>query len=292
MSHPKLVTIVGETASGKSSLALKVAAQFSGEIISADSWQVYRGFDVGTAKPSPVEQSKIKHHLIDIRLPTQGFSAAVYKDLAITAINMVASAGKLPIMVGGTGLYIDSVLYNYSFLPAGTSKQRAQLQALNVDELLGMLDNTGIDTSGIDTRNKRRLIRLIESAGKQPSRSKMRDNTLVMGLKLPRTILRSNIESRVEEMFRNGLKREVEELMDRYGWEIEPMKGVGYRQFRDYFLGEQSLAQTKRKIVKATLELAKRQRTWFKRHPEIIWVADHDQALQIVAKFISGQAYV
>src|SRR5687767_2861843 len=112
MANPKQVVVVGETASGKSALAMQLAHQSNGEIISADSWQVYRGFDIGTAKPSPAEQAETPHNLIDIREADEGFSAALYKDVANKAIADIAKRGKLPIMVGGTGLYVDSVLYN------------------------------------------------------------------------------------------------------------------------------------------------------------------------------------
>ena len=249
MSNPKLVVIVGETASGKSSLALKIARQFNGEIISADSWQVYRGFDIGTAKPNADEQSEIRHHLIDIRAPHQGFSAALYKDLALRAIKDITDRGQLPIMVGGTGLYVDSILYDFSFLPTGSTKQREKLQSLSLDELLRMIDKQGIGTIGIDIRNKRRLVRLLETSGQQPSSSRLRSNTLIIGLRLPRAKLRTRIERRTETMFRQGLRSEVEQLMAHFGWETEPMKGIGYRQWREYFLAEQSLAKTKRKIL-------------------------------------------
>lgn len=288
----KLVVIVGETASGKSALAMQIAKKFNGEIISADSWQVYKGFDIGTAKPTKAEQAEVKHHLIDIRSPRQGFSAALYKDLANKAIAGIDKRGRLPIMVGGTGLYVDSVLYNFSFLPPGEAKQRQQLQALSIDELLMLLDKKGIDIVGIDLRNKRRLIRLIETAGQRPAKSNIRPNTLVIGLKLPRAKLRAQIEQRVEAMFRMGLRREVEQLVNRYGWDAEPMKGIGYRQFREYFKAENSLAKTKRKVVKATLELAKRQRTWFKRHREINWVADFKTAEKLVMAFVNKDASV
>jgi tRNA dimethylallyltransferase len=287
VKNPKLVVIVGETASGKSALAIEVAKEFNGEIISADSWQVYKGFDIGTAKPTKLEQTEVKHHLVDIRQPQQSFSAALYKEMATKAINNVAKRNKLPVMVGGTGLYVDSVVYDFSFLPAGDPKQRSQLQALSIDELLQLLAKKQIDLTGIDLRNKRRLIRLLETAGQRPAKSATRENTLIIGIKLPRSQLRQRIEKRVTQMFKRGLRREVEVLAHRYGWEAEPMKGIGYAQFRPYFRAEQSLAQTRRKIVKATLELAKRQRTWFKRHREINWISSPADGLKMVKEFLA-----
>src|SRR3989344_7153793 len=156
-----MVVIVGETASGKSALAIGLARKFNGEIISADSWQVYKNFNIGTAKPTVAEQQEMPHHIIDIADPTQGFSAAIYKILATQAIKDIAARGKLPIMVGGTGLYIDSVLFDFSFMASGDPKQRAVLQKKSNEELIILLGQKQIDLTGIDIHNKRRLIRLI-----------------------------------------------------------------------------------------------------------------------------------
>lgn len=286
MANPKLVVIVGETASGKSAVALQLAKRFDGEIISADSWQVYKSFNIGTAKPLEDEQAAIKHHLIDIREAPEGFSAAIYKDLAKVAITNIAKRGKLPIMVGGTGLYVDSVLFNFSFMAQGSPAERAKLQTKSIDALLTMIKQKQIDLTAIDTRNKRRLIRLLETGGARPTSSSLRPNTLVLGIKIPRAQLRTNIEKRVEIMFRRGLKREVAELAAKYGWEVEPMKGIGYREFKAYFDGTQSLAATKRKIVKSTLDLAKRQRTWFKRNHSIVWMESAAEAQKLVTNFL------
>lgn len=286
MKNSKLVVIVGETASGKSALALELAKQFDGEVISADAMQVYTGFNIGTAKPDSAQLARIPHHLIDVADPKTGFSAATYKDLALSSIAGVAGRGKLPILVGGTGLYVDAVMYNFSFLPAGDPKLRAKLNQSTTNELLVLCEQQGIDITSIDVRNKRRLIRLLETGGARPTQSKLRPNTLIIGLKPTRTQLRKNIEVRTEQMFRAGLKHEVSELADKYGWEVEPMKGIGYREFHDYFEGRQSLGATKRKIIKFTLDLAKRQRTWFKRHQEITWVDEPSKALKLVSEFI------
>lgn len=265
---------------------MEVARRFDGEIINADSWAIYRELDIGTAKPSLEEREEIPHHLIDITDPDEDFTAALYKNLANKVIEEINSRGKLPVMVGGTGLYIDSVLFDYSFMPPGKSGHREELNSRTIDELLELIQQEGIDLAGIDTRNKRRLIRLLETGGARPESSELRGNTLVIGVSIPRTKLRENIEKRVEVMFRRGLKHEVRELADKYSWEVEAMKGIGYREFRPYFEGEQSLAETKRKIVRSTLELAKRQRTWFKRNRQIIWLENHQKAIGVVEKFL------
>jgi tRNA dimethylallyltransferase len=159
VATPRLVVIVGETASGKSALALKLARKFNGEIIAADSWTVRRGADIGTAKPTPEERALVPHHLLDVVGPDNDFTAAVFKDLANEAIKDISGRGKLPIMVGGTGLYIDGVIYDYNFLPAGDRTAREEFNNLSVKELLSRIDEMGIDPGDVDKRNKRRLIR-------------------------------------------------------------------------------------------------------------------------------------
>lgn len=286
MSEPKLVAVVGETAAGKSSVAMDIARRFNGEIINADSWQIYRGMDIGTAKPAQHDRREIPHHLIDIVDPDDDFNAALYKRMALESIDTINANHKLPILTGGTGLYVDSVLFDYSFAPQSDPDTRSYLNSLGRDELLELIDQRGLDLTGIDTRNKRRLVRLIEAEGRRPTSKDLRHNTLVVGVGVrTRAQLRQNIENRVEQMFRRGLKHEVRELAEKYGWEIEAMKGIGYKEFRPFFEGQQSLSETKRRIIKSTLELAKRQRTWFKRNRHIQWVYETGEALRLVDKF-------
>jgi tRNA dimethylallyltransferase len=268
---PKLLVIVGETASGKSALALRLAQQFNGEIICADSWTVRRGLDIGTAKPSLAEQALVPHHLLDIVEPDEEFTAAVFKRLAQAAITDIAARGKLPIMVGGTGLYIDGVLYDFGFLEAGDRQARTQLNDLSMAELLRKIHDLQLDTQSVDIRNKRRLIRLIETNGAVPTRQQLRANTLVIGIKTERSVLQQRITSRVDAMLAAGLEAEVQALAGRYGWDSEGLKGVGYAQWKDYFAGTESLTETRQKIIKASQDLAKRQRTWFKRDKSIQW---------------------
>jgi tRNA dimethylallyltransferase len=282
-----LIVIAGETASGKSRFAVKLAKHFNGEIIAADSWTVYEGFDIGTAKPSQKDQQHVPHHLLDVTKPQNGFSAAEYKRLAVAAINDISNRGKLPIIVGGTGLYIDSVIFNFSFLPSSTPEVRSELNGLTINELLIRLGNGNIDTTGIDLRNKRRLIRLLESEGARPNKSGLRPNTLILGVYVPRDKLRAKIESRIDKMLENGLEKEVRSLADKYGWDIEPMKGIGYREFRDYFSGDQTLEKTHEIIINASLNLAKRQRTWFKRNKSIQTVTSLAEAKQAIEKFLN-----
>ncbi|MGH7240932.1 MAG: tRNA (adenosine(37)-N6)-dimethylallyltransferase MiaA [Candidatus Saccharimonadales bacterium] len=277
-----LVVIVGETGSGKSALAVELAQKFDGEIICADSWTVYKGFDIGTAKPSNRERLLVPHHLLDVADPRGGFNAVIFQELAFAAINAVVRRGKVPILVGGTGLYIDSVIYQYQFLEKPPEGMRAELNELTLDELLVKAEQQGLLTQAIDTRNKRRVIRLIESEGRLPSRKPLRENTLIMGLSIPREELRERVELRVDAMLLAGLEDEVRALADRYGWDAEPMKGIGYWQWRDYFAGEGSRDEVRAKIIKASMDLAKRQRTWFKRNESIHWLATEDKLAEAV----------
>lgn len=280
--QPPLLVIVGETASGKSALALDLARQFDGEIICADSWTVRREVNIGTAKPTDKERKLVPHHLLDVAGPAEDFTAAVFKDLANKSIQDIADRGKLPILVGGTGLYIDGVIYNYGFLPAGDRNDRVELNKLTVTELLQRISDLGIELGDVDQRNKRRLIRLIETDGAKPAKQALRQNTLILGLKTDRDALNKRIAQRVDAMISAGLEAEVRQLVKRYGWDCEALKGVGYAQWRGYMEGQNSLDETRQKIIKATQDLAKRQRTWFKRNKSIQWFTTPVNQTQIV----------
>ncbi|MEO6761665.1 MAG: tRNA (adenosine(37)-N6)-dimethylallyltransferase MiaA [Candidatus Saccharimonadales bacterium] len=285
--RPPLVVIVGETASGKSALALEIAQKFNGEIISADSWTVYRGFDVGTAKPTAEDRAKVPHHLLDVADPKIGFNAVEFQRLAKEAINDITGRGRLPVLVGGTGLYIDSVIFDYQFLPPSDPALREGLNAMSLDQILERAIDMGLDTEGIDLGNKRRVIRLIENNGSRPTRHELRENTLVIGTKPERTQLHERIYERVDAMLRAGLETEVKSLVGQYGWGVEPMKGIGYSQWRNYFMGSSTLEETRQRIVKDTLSLAKRQRTWFKRNNSIQWIDDHCSAVELITTFLN-----
>lgn len=286
--NPSLVAIVGETASGKSELALVLAERFNGEVIAADSWTVYKEFTIGTAKPSIVERDRVPHHLLDIADPLEGYSAAEYKRHALAAIADVVSRHKLPILVGGTGLYIDSVLFDYSFLPPSTKDKRSELNDRTIDELLETIREARYDLEGIDIRNKRRLIRLIESNGERPNRDiELRPNTLIIAVQVPREELRNRISRRVDAMFAAGLEAEVALLAQKYGWDTEPMKGIGYREFHEYFDGSQTIDETRERIIGASMNLAKRQRTWFKRNKSIHWISKQDDVVDLMTTFLN-----
>lgn len=232
-----LVVIVGETASGKSDLAMYLAKEFDGEIIAADSRTIYRGMDIGTAKPSKQDQATVPHHLIDIANPDERYNTARFQQDATRAINDIATRGKLPIMVGGTGLYIDSVIFDYDF------------------------------------NNK--------------TMGELRPNTLVLGASRDRDDLKQRIEQRIDKMLEAGFIEEVKKLGDQYGWNAPAMTGTGYRAFADYIRGSISLEEAKRRSIKNDKDLAKRQRTWFKRNKSIHWVTDYNQAVELVTTLLA-----
>lgn len=287
---PPLLAIVGETASGKSALALDIATRYNGELICADSWTVRRRLNIGTAKPSPAEQQAVPHHLLDIVDPDEDYTAAVFKRQAQAVIDDITSRGKLPILVGGTGLYVDGVLFDYDFLPPGKPGERDELNVLSIPELLARIDAAGLELGDVDIRNKRRLIRLLETGGAAQTRQQLRPNTLIIGLQPDRDLLKERIILRVQSMLEAGLKDEVERIAAEYGWGAEGLKGIGYREWRDYFLGSQTLEQTRERIISSTVGLAKRQRTWFKRNKSIHWLAtpvDYTQVDDLVTTLLN-----
>jgi tRNA dimethylallyltransferase len=285
-----LLVIVGETASGKSALALELAERLNGEIICADSWTVRKGVDIGTAKSSQEDRERVPHHLIDVVNPDEDFTAAVFKRMALEVIDDISARGKLPIMAGGTGLYIDGILFDYGFLPEGDRSAREALNQLSNEELIAMIQAKGYSLDGIDAGNKRRLIRILETKGAVPTRQEMRSNTCVIGLHIDRTVLLDRIEKRVDVMIDNGLEVEVRALVSQYGWGCEALKGVGYAQWKGYLEGAQTLNETRAKIIKATQDLAKRQRTWFKRNKSIRWFAAPVNEAEVV-EFVTTTLY-
>ena len=270
--QPPLICIVGQTATGKSSLALRIAQQWNGEIICADSWTVRREANIGTAKPTAEELKLVPHHLLNIVGPDEDFNAALFKDLALKTIADIAVRGKIPIMVGGTGLYIDSVIYDYSFSSVGNPHDRNRLNALSLPQLLEKIHALDIELGDVDIRNKRRLIRLVETNGAKPTKQELRKRTLLLGLQVERHELKQRITDRTDAMLAAGLENEVRQLAELYGWDCEALKGIGYAQWQQYFLGSENKEQVRLKIIQATISLAKRQQTWFQRNKSIHWI--------------------
>lgn len=269
MTKP-LVVIVGPTASGKSAFAIKVAERLNGEIICADSRTVYKGMDIGTAKPSKRDQAKVKHYLLDVVGPNQKFTVADFKRLAAKAIRDIHKRGKLPIMVGGSGLYVDSVLFNYSFGKVADLTLRKQLSQKTAEELQEICRQKDIDLPE-NYLNKRYLVRAIEIGGLVQQQKRLRKNTIVVGLTIKKETLRKKIEQRAETMLKKGVLQETQDLSKKHGWEGEAMKSDIYRVLRQVVEGSKALEEAMPEIVQADMRLAKKQLTWFKRNQSIIW---------------------
>ena len=285
----KLIAIVGETASGKSGLAIEIAKLYDGEVLSADSRTIYKFMDVGTAKPTAEEMEGVPHYGFDLVEPNETYTAAQFKAYATDVIADIHGRDKLPIMVGGTGLYVDGVLFDYTFGVQSDKNERSQLDNKDVDELATIAQEKGIEVSSETLKNKRHLIRLIERGGETERKNELFYNTLIIGVRMSKTKLRHRIEKRTELMFRKGLRKEYNELSSKYGTNWESFSGIGYREFRDSEGTDTSTSEVKRQIVKNTMGLAKKQRTWFKRNPNIHWVESPEEALELVSKFMDNK---
>jgi tRNA dimethylallyltransferase len=275
------LVIVGETASGKSALAIELAERFDGEIIAADSRTVYKGMDIGTAKPSLEERARIPHYCLDLVTPDEPFTVADFKREAERAMEDIAARGKLPVLVGGTGLYIDAILYDFSFRAPGDKSMRAKLADLSVQELQERLLARGIPLPN-NPRNPRHLIRALETGGEKPLSRPINENTLVIGLKVEREVLKQRIRDRIGQMVEQGLVEEARRLGERYGWDVPAMQAPGYKAFRGYIEGSIQLEEAKRLFAWADLDLAKRQRTWFRRNKSIHWFDNRGKLPEIV----------
>lgn len=282
-----MIVVVGFTASGKTGVALELAKQFKGEIVAADAITVYRDFDIGSAKPSQKEMSEIRHHMINICSANESMTVASYKQKVDFAISDITNRGKIPILVGGSGLYVDSVLYDFEFRDKPNQELRERLNGLDRDELLQMACNKNISLEGVDTLNKRRVIRLIESNGQTSSKKSLRKNTCIIGLDLDREMLRRRVTMRVDEMLRDGLEVEVLRLSQQYDWTTEAMKSIGYREWQPYFAKECDLATVRDAIITHTMQLAKKQRTWFKRNQDICWLNNKNEAVDYATTFMN-----
>lgn len=284
-----LIVIVGETASGKSALAMEVAKKYNGEIICADSRTIFKGMDIGTAKPTGEDQQAIKHHLLDIINPGEEFTVVDFKRAAEAAIADITSRGKLPVMVGGTGLYVDAVVFNYSFAAKSDPKLRERLEAQSIDDLRGMLKKEGI-TFPESEKNKRHLIRIYERRGTSTNnRAAIRDNTCMIGLVIPRALLRQRIYDRIQQMMDRGILDEVRVIGERYGWQTEAMTANIYRIFAEVIQGRKRVGEAMGEAAQADIHLAKRQRTWFKRNPSIKWFETPETAHLAVEEFLASR---
>lgn len=284
-----LIVILGETASGKSALALELARQFGGEIICADSRTIYKGMDIGTAKPTAVEQKLVRHHLLDVVEPSETFNAAQFKTLALQAIDDITARGKVPFLVGGTGLYLDAVLFDLQFRNPADPVLRAKLQKFDVKELQRKIIQQGY-TMPENSANKRYLIRTLEAGGVSSARSELRSNTLVLGRCIGHETLERRIIDRVDLMVAAGFVEECRWLIEKYGDRVPALNAPGYKAFIPYVHGQYTLEQAKEQFIRNDLRLAKKQRTWFRRdvYQNVIhFVINRDEAVDLVTTHLN-----
>lgn len=281
-----LLVLVGQTASGKSALAMEIAQRYNGEIICADSRTVYRGMDISTAKPSRADQKTVAHHLLDLVDPDQDFSVADFKQAAITAIEEISARCKLPILVGGSGLYVDSVIYDYQFRQ---SSSNAEILAadMSIEEMQQVIADMGLELPE-NAKNRRYLGRIIESGQNSPRNRQLRENTLVIGLSLEPELLVSRIRDRTKGMVEDGLVDEIRKLTSKYGWECSAFRTPAISGFQDHILHDGDIDKAIELVVGLDIKLAKKQMTWFKRNKSIHWLDDPSKYIDSTTKLLNN----
>jgi len=298
----KLIVILGPTASGKSELGLKLAKKFNGEIVSADSRQIYKEMDIGTAKPTKKEREEILHHLINIKNPNQIYTVWQYKKEAIKATNKVIKRGKNPFLVGGTGLYLKAVVENLEIPKVKPDwKLRKSLELkIKTRGLKSLYDELiKIDPEAayiVDSQNPRRIIRAMEIAIKtkkpfsqQRKKGEPLFDVLEIGISSEKENLKEKIEKRVDKMMKAGLLKEIKNLIKIYDKNLSTFDAIGYREIIDYLNKKISLAEAVEKIKKNTWHFAKRQMTWFKKDKRIRWVKNQKEAEKLVKIFLENK---
>lgn len=295
--YAKVVAVVGTNASGKSALGIELAKRFDAEIISADSRQVFRGLDLGSGKVTPEEMQGVTHHMIDVREPNEFFSMADFQRLSYQYIEEIRGRGKLPMIVGGTGLYVDSVLDGYLLSDKEPDlAYRAELEKLTTPELYTMLLSLVPDAQ-VEKNNRNRVMRMIERIHDGDSavpRKEKRYDSIRLGVSWPREVLAKRIDERLAMRLEQGMIEEVQRLLDE-GATTEFLLGLGleYRFITRYLLGEISdKDEMLRLLATAIKQFAKRQMTWFRRNPDIVWLDmsgdAFDQACGAIEAFLKA----
>lgn len=316
-ARPKIIVVCGPTASGKSDVAIGLAKKFNGEIISADSRQIYKGMDLGTGKvlrdkSSPIFNDQfpmikhdegyfsegIRHHLIDIAEPMEDFNVSHFKDTANKAIEDILSRGKLPIICGGTGFWISTLVNNINLPDVEPDEMlRSTLRNKPAEELFAILSELDPDRAAtIEKQNPVRLIRAIEIAKKlgsvpKPSTYNLKPSYsfLQIGIDISREILNEKIKKRLDERFENGMVKEVENLHEKgVSWEWMEKIGLEYRWISRYLQGQLGMDEMREKLYFDIIHYAKRQMTWLKKNKEIIWLSNYEDIEKTVAEFIGN----
>lgn len=284
---PPLVALVGCTAAGKTDLALDLARSLGGEIVGADSRQIYRYMDIGTAKPAPAQRAAVPHHLIDVVDPDEEFSLALYQELVLAAIAGITSRGRLPLLVGGTGQYVQAVLEGWTVprvppqpaLRAELAEEAARSGIASLHRRLAAVDPQA--AAAIGPTNLRRVIRALEvyqvsgvPISAQQAKAPPSYHITTIWLDMPRERLYRRIDTRVDQMMAAGLLDELHDLQRRgYGWDLPAMSSLGYKEFRPWFEGVADLEDCVQALKWNTHAFARRQIAWFKRLPELYGVA-------------------
>lgn len=295
----KIIVILGPTASGKTDLSIKLAKKLNGEVVSADSRQIYKGMDIGTAKPSKKETSQIPHYLIDIKNPDQPYTVAEYKKDAIAAIENILKKKKLPIMVGGTGLYIKAIVDNLEIPEVKADlilrkKIEKDIKQHGLDHVFKKLVELDPEAAYIiDPKNPRRVIRALEVTllTKKPFSSQRKSgkplfNVLEIGIMPKKDELVKRINLRAEKMIRDGLVGEVKKLMQKYGPDQQTFDAIGYREIIEYLKRNITLGKALEDIKLNTWHYAKRQMTWFNKDKKICWIKNYKEAEKLIKNFL------
>ena len=288
MQKPKVIVICGPTASGKTALSIELAKKINGEIISADSMQIYKDMDIGTAKPDKEEMKGIKHYLLDCISPDVRYSVAEYKQDATKAIEEILQKGKTPIIVGGTGLYVDALIYGIEYNDIKIDEEyRKKLEKIAEEQGLQPLYEMAlkIDEEAmkkISSNDKKRIMRVLEiykATGKTKTQQEIesRKNGVkydykVFALNMDREVLYNRINLRVDIMIKNGLVEEVKSLKEKYNKFPTAMQGLGYKEVVEYLERKITEAEMIEKLKMETRRYAKRQLTWFRKNKETIWL--------------------
>ncbi len=299
MDKPKVIVICGPTASGKTSLGIKLANRINGEIISCDSMQIYKDMDIGTAKPTLEERNAAKHYLVDFVSPDKRYSVADYKKDAEETIDKIISEGKTPIIVGGTGLYLNSLVYGIEYPNIETDlKYREELENRVLVEGLEKLYDEAAKTDKeaikkISPNDKKRILRILEiyhATGKtktemeiQSKKNGVKYDYRIFGLNMEREKLYDRINKRVDIMIENGLEEEVRKLIEKYTKFPTAMQGLGYKEIIEYFDNKITRDEAIEKIKMESRRYAKRQITWFKSYKNAIWLdAENENNVDII----------
>jgi tRNA dimethylallyltransferase len=270
--HLPLVVIVGPTASGKTGVAIELAEKYSGEIICADSRTIYKGMDIGTAKPNAEEQTRVPHWGLNLVEPGERFTVADFKRYAKEKIEEIRARGHVPFLVGGTGLYVDAVLFDYQLVGDIDIELRKTLEAMSVEELQAYCYENNVKLPE-NRQNKRYLVRAVERNGEDPKRQTVPiSNSIIVGIATDKAILDERIAHRTEQLFDDGVVEEAIILGKKYGWNSEAFTGNIYKVVSLYLSGGLDEQNMKDKFTTLDRQLAKRQMTWFRRNSFITWL--------------------